>query len=92
MSDEVMTADGLEGAFVGIAQRFESDGHRRFCVYDYEKCVQILIDRDGMSAEKAMEYMEFNTIGAYVGRGTPAFVNIMTMDAAIEDMEDDPSS
>jgi hypothetical protein len=42
--------------------------------YDYWKCIDILKERDGMSAEDAIEFMEFNVIGAYVGKLTPAFI------------------
>lgn len=43
-------------------------------VYDYDKCVDILIERDGMSYDEAVDYMEFNVIGAYVGQQTPIFL------------------
>jgi hypothetical protein len=32
------------------------------------------MERDGMSSDEAIEYMEFNVIGAYVGELTPAFI------------------
>lgn len=43
-------------------------------VYDYDKCVKILMKRDKMTAEQAVEFMEYNTVGAYVGPRTPVFV------------------
>ena len=30
--------------------------------------------RDGMNYEDALEFFEFNTLGAYVGKQTPVFV------------------
>lgn len=45
----------------------------RLC-YDYDKCVQVFVDRDGMSLEDAEEYFQFNVLGAYVGDRTPVFL------------------
>ena len=71
----IILADGQEAAFVGIAERFEPDGHHRFfAVYSYAKMIQIC-QADGMDREEAIEYLEFNTLGAYVGETTPAFIH-----------------
>ena len=35
---------------------------------------QTLVD-DGCTYEEAWEYLEFNTFGAYVGEGTPIYMN-----------------
>jgi hypothetical protein len=43
-------------------------------VYDYNKCVEILITRDEMTEEDAVEHMHYNVIGSYVGDYTPVFV------------------
>ena len=45
----------------------------RLC-YDYDKCVQVFVERDGMSLEDAEEYFQFNVLGAYVGDRTPVFL------------------
>ena len=42
--------------------------------YDYEKCIQILMKRDDMNKADALDFMEFNVIGAYVGLNTPVFI------------------
>ncbi|WP_157963708.1 hypothetical protein [Actinocorallia populi] len=44
-------------------------------MYDYGKCVQILI-ADGMDDLEAEEWMEVNVTAAYVGEGTPAFATV----------------
>lgn len=64
----VLLADGLEEAFLGIAQQYTL----RFAVYDRAKCIEILA-RD-MTSENAEEYFQFNTQGAYLGEQTPAFL------------------
>jgi hypothetical protein len=33
----------------------------------------ILVERDGMDPEGAIEYLEFNTLGAWVRDGTPTY-------------------
>ena len=68
--DDILLADGLEDALIGIASQFNTV----FAVYDSAKCIQILIERDGMSYEEASEFLEFNTLGAWVGKHTPAFM------------------
>ena len=45
-----------------------------YAIYDEEKCWEILGERDGMSREEAVDFFEYNTIGAWVGDDTPIFV------------------
>ena len=63
---ELLLADGFEAALVGIA---EGCGRSPAVVYDREKCIAILMDRD-----EANEFFDFNVAGAYVGVGTPVFL------------------
>ena len=69
---EVYLLDGFEAALMGIATRF---GGLAVAAYDLNKCIHILIDQ-GMTYEEAAEYFEFNVIGAWVGEGTPIFVEV----------------
>lgn len=59
----VLLADGLEDAFIGVSCGFGPNK----AIYDWEKCVKIFTERDGMSYEEAVEWMDFNVTGAYVG-------------------------
>jgi hypothetical protein len=68
--DEVLLADGFESAFIGVCRRFSCN----CALYDYQKCVDILVSRDKMEYDDAMEYMDYNVLGAYVGRNTPIFL------------------
>ena len=43
-------------------------------VYDAEAIRTTLMERDGMEAEEAREYIEFNIEGAYMGPDTPILV------------------
>jgi hypothetical protein len=66
----ILVADGFEDAFIGIGRQF----NRSIAVYDRQKCIDILINRDGMDFEQAEEYFQYNVQGAYVGEDTPIFM------------------
>jgi len=80
----MLIADGFEDAFVGISYRFY-DGP--LATYDTQRCIQILMTRDGMTEEEAQEFFDFNVLGAWVGEQTPVFLEPMTLAEAIEDEE-----
>tara|TARA_Y100000310_G_scaffold340521_1_gene436581 strand:- start:1167 stop:1442 length:276 start_codon:yes stop_codon:yes gene_type:complete len=61
-----------EEAIIGIADRF---GMQSSVAYDYDKVIEILA-RD-MSYEEAVEYFDFNIIGAWVGETTPLFIRVL---------------
>jgi len=68
---EALLADGLEPAYLGFTV---NQHHALVAVYDYDQCVQVLVARDGISDEEAVEYLEFNTLCAYVGENGPLFI------------------
>lgn len=67
--DGTLYADGFEDAFVGFVYQF----NRRLAVYDWNKCLSVLMERDGMSEWDAIEYMDFNVTCAWMGEYTPVF-------------------
>jgi hypothetical protein len=64
---EIIFWDGFDAAIIGVGKRC---GIPDVLIYDYEKMVEILVN-DGGSPEEAMEYLDFNVVGAYVGEHTP---------------------
>ena len=44
--------------------------------YDRDKCIEILVKRDEMTYEEAVEFFEFNVSGAWVGENTPIFLTL----------------
>jgi hypothetical protein len=68
---EALLADGYEAAILGVAERC---GQPALVVYDADKCIEILMQRDGMSHEEAQEFFAFNTVGAWAGEMTPLFL------------------
>jgi hypothetical protein len=69
--DDLLYADGLLGAVIGIATR--ADG-LRVVAYSVDRIIEVLMKRDGMSEEEAHEFYEFNIACAWVGEKTPIFV------------------
>lgn len=70
MTDGILKADGFDDAILGLGRRC---GQPDLLVYDVDKCVAILM-KDGMTDEEAIEYFEFNVVGAWMGEGTPIFL------------------
>ena len=69
--NDLLFADGFDSAIIGVA-----DGHDSGrVVYDYEKMIEACMKEAGMTYEDSVEWIEFNTISAYVGRNTPIYVN-----------------
>ena len=68
--DAILLADGFEAAYLGVCRRFNTYA----ALYDYDRCVEVLMERDDMPYEDAVEFMEFNVVGAYVGDSTPVFL------------------
>lgn len=54
--------DGLDEAIMGIAEEF-GNGYR--IVYSKSKIFSILMNRDGMTEEEAIEFYEYNILGLY---------------------------
>ena len=82
---KVVSMDGLEKAIIGRSCIWDSSGRQEDClVYSGEKIVAILMARDGMDADEAFEFIEFNIQGAYVGPQTP----IIMWSQFVEDLEE----
>ena len=68
---EALFADGFDEAIIGVAERC---GQPTLVVYDADKCIDILMGRDGMDPEEAHEHFAFNVTGAWMGENTPLFM------------------
>ena len=62
--------DGMDAALVGVATQFTN----HLAVYDYQKTIEVFM-RQGMDREGAIEWIEFNVTGAYLGEHTPILIN-----------------
>ena len=84
IDDLILTADGFDEALLGYVEGWfpsGSDGsgvsQGYVAMYDSAKCIQILIDRDGMDRDEAEEFFSFNVTGAYVGGKSPVFATFL---------------
>ena len=70
--EDCLTADGFDDALVGF-----TCGADLVAVYDVQKMIEILI-MEGMEHDDAVEHLDYNVIGAYVGEKTPLYINFVT--------------
>jgi len=72
MSDpNYLIADGFNKAIIGIGSRINMED---IVCYDYDKCVDILVEDQHMSYDEALEWMDYNVCGAWMGDKTPIFI------------------
>ena len=79
-----ITYDGCDSAIVGIAKLFREDTLVDVVIYSYERLVnhfkeEYLSDTENPITEDeaemdAMEWVDYNVVGAYVGKYTPYIV------------------
>ncbi len=82
--EQSLVAHGFEEAFVGVVRRC---GKPAMFIYDYEKCIEILM-RQGIPTEsEAIEYMEYNVVDAWMGEGTPGFMVRCGLQETLEALE-----
>jgi len=63
--EEFLKADGFDDAVIGVCHI------SRRLIYSYAKCIEILIQGEGMSEIDAIEHLSYNVINSYVGEKTP---------------------
>jgi hypothetical protein len=71
INPEALLCDGFDEAIIGMAERINLGP---VVAYDVDKMLEIMVERDGMSYEEAMEYFDYNIIGAWMGENTPVFI------------------
>ena len=80
--ERLMKADGLEDAIIGVGSRINMPD---VLIYSYNKCIDIFMDRDGMTHEEAIEWMDYNVTGAWLGETTPIFVHEIPSDWEVDE-------
>tara|TARA_Y100000289_G_scaffold20737_1_gene19999 strand:- start:33 stop:305 length:273 start_codon:yes stop_codon:yes gene_type:complete len=69
MNDDTLFADGFDDAIIGLSSEWENVPR---VVYSKHKMVLIIM-KEGLSYEEAVEHLEYNVWGRYVGEGTPIY-------------------
>ena len=70
-NDSPLLMNGFEQALIGFGQRINEP---LLAIYSWSEMVKVLMTRDGMSDEEAIEYISYNCQGAWVGERTPIIV------------------
>jgi hypothetical protein len=70
-NEEALICDGFDEAIIGVAERINLGP---VAAYSVEKILEILVERDDMTYEEAMEYFQYNIIGSWMGEYTPVFI------------------
>lgn len=60
INPEAIIYDGYDDAIIGMASRINLGP---VVAYDVDKILEILVERDGMTYEEAMEFFDFNIMG-----------------------------
>jgi len=82
MADATLFADGFEEAVIGVDTTTHNSVAR--VVYSKAKMIEVLVETEGCTVEEALEFLEFNVYSAYMGQGTPIYVDDMSADDANE--------
>tara|TARA_R110000824_G_scaffold6612_2_gene30541 strand:+ start:7310 stop:7588 length:279 start_codon:yes stop_codon:yes gene_type:complete len=77
INPDALLADGLDEAIIGVGNQFTNTP---VVVYDYDKCIEIFMRDNDWDYEDAMDWMQFNVIGAYMGEGTPIFMTVFSQE------------
>lgn len=68
----LLEPDYFDEAILGIAER--ADG-MTVVAYDRTRCIDLIQSNSDCSREDAEEFFEFNTAQAWMGPGTPVFID-----------------
>jgi hypothetical protein len=78
MSNTLM-AEGLDEAVIGLATL--PDREERVVVYDLSLCADLMMKRaekagfEDYTRKDALEFLDFNVVSAWMGPGTPIFID-----------------
>ena len=64
----------LDKAIIGTTLTYQAGERVPVFVYSGEEIVSVLMTRDFMTHDEAMEFVDFNIEGAYTGKDTPLLV------------------
>jgi hypothetical protein len=71
INPDALLCDGFDEAIIGMAERINLGP---IVAYDVDKMLKIMVERDGMTYEEAIEYFDYNILGAWMGENTPVYI------------------
>lgn len=69
MQTDTIYLEGLDTCILGFSSNNRA-------IYDVDKIVQLLMDRDGMSKEDAIEFFEYNILTIHLSGLSPILVEV----------------
>ncbi len=72
--EELLLADGFDDAVIGV------DESTMRIIYSSSRSIEILIERDNMTPDEALEYFDYNVKGAYIGDPQPIWCEDMLIE------------
>ena len=66
--EDFLIADGFDDAIIGVEEISMK------LIYSIKKCIMIL-KKQGMNEDEALEFFTFNVSGSYMGEKTPIWCN-----------------
>lgn len=70
IDEDFLIMPGYDDCIEGVGLRF---GQEPIVMYNYEKVIAKLME-DGCTYDEAVEFFDFNIIGAWVGDTTPGYI------------------
>ena len=71
INPDALLCDGFDEAIIGMAERINLGP---VVAYSVSKIIDIMVERDDMSYEDAMEFYYYNIVGSWMGENTPVFI------------------
>ena len=78
-AEGAVTLEGLDDAIIGIGRQW---GSKPCMIYSVKKIIDILVKRDEMNPDDALEYYEFNIMQLYAGEQTPVMMEGVVMEVS----------
>ena len=84
-SKDILVEIGLEDSIIFENPDYDSaiigyEENSQRIIYDYEKMTEHLMDKEGMTYEEAVEFIDYNTVQAcaYMGNNAPIILRNIT--------------
>ena len=74
INEDALFPDDFDEALIGFV---EGASRMPVALYDSDKCIRILIERDCMDLGEAEEFFYFNLVSSYMGENTPLFATLL---------------
>ena len=68
----MLKAEGFDDAIIGTCYDYAAAAFR--LIYSLEKCVILIVKKENISEESAIEWLEYNVITMFIGPGQPIFL------------------